>query len=334
MDGNLDLMERKRIAILGAGQLGSRHLQALALLDETTEIYVVDPSSEGREIAQQRFEQIEGHQKHDLKLYSSLVDIEKSSLDLVIVATNSGIRAKVTEELLEVFQVNYLVLEKFLFQKESEYHEIGQLIKQHGVKAFVNCPRRMFPTYRKIKDLIKDPADLQMEVIGNSWGLGCNSIHFIDLFQWLTGDDISNWTDYLDSGYIAGKRPGYIEFSGRMEGIGDKGHKLSLTSYNGGKPNISVRLSTSDKRFVIEEGLGKVWQEIISEEELKLTEYNFESKFQSALTNVVARQLFETGSCELTPFDDSVRSHLPFLSAVLGHYNQTNEHKSKLCPIT
>lgn len=334
MDSNLDKMERKKIVIIGAGQLGSRHLQALALLNDTAEINVVDPSLEGREIAQQRFEQIEGHKKHVLKYYSSLVDLDKTSLDLVIIATNSGIRAKVTEELLIGFQVDYLILEKFLFQKETEYHKIGQLIKQKGVKAFVNCPRRMFPTYKKIKDLVKDSVNLQMEVIGNSWGLGSSSIHFIDLFQWLTSDDISDWKDSLDSGYIDSKRPGYIEFSGCMVGVGHKGHKLSLTSFNQGNPNVSVRLSTSNMRFVIEEGLGKVWQATTSDEKMELREFNFEMRFQSTITNIVAEELFAKGSCELTPYDDSVRSHLPFLSTVLEHYNEIKEYNSGLCPIT
>lgn len=327
-------MAKKNILITGAGQLGSRHLQALALLKESCDLYVIDPSEPSRQLARERFEQIEGFQRHQLKLVSSLDDIGVDELDLVIVATNSAIRADLTEELLNRKQVNYLVLEKFLFQRLTDYPMIADLLEQKAVKVFVNCPRRMFPTYQKIKSLIVSTENLQMEVVGNSWGLGCNGVHFIDLFQWLTGTDIEQWADYLDEGYLDSKRPGYIEFGGNTQGRSKEGAVLSLTSYEGGRPNISVRISTKDKRFVVGEGVGKVWQENIGEGNVEILEMDFEMKFQSALTNLVAEELFETGTCGLTPYSDSVQSHYPFLELLLKHYNESRKEKTDLCPIT
>ena len=43
------------IAIIGAGQLGSRHLQAIARLTMPARVYLVDPSDAARDVARQRF---------------------------------------------------------------------------------------------------------------------------------------------------------------------------------------------------------------------------------------------------------------------------------------
>ena len=46
------------IAVIGAGEVGSRHLQALALLKRPVKIFVVDPSNESLRIAKERFQQV------------------------------------------------------------------------------------------------------------------------------------------------------------------------------------------------------------------------------------------------------------------------------------
>ena len=46
------------IAIIGAGELGGQHLQALSYLDERAIVHVVDPSEKSREIAKERFNQV------------------------------------------------------------------------------------------------------------------------------------------------------------------------------------------------------------------------------------------------------------------------------------
>jgi predicted dehydrogenase len=43
------------IAIIGAGQIGSRHLQALSYLEEHAVIQVVDPLEQSRKTAEERF---------------------------------------------------------------------------------------------------------------------------------------------------------------------------------------------------------------------------------------------------------------------------------------
>ena len=48
----------KNIVLIGAGKLGSRHLQALAKLSISATIYVIDLNSNAIEVAKERFHEI------------------------------------------------------------------------------------------------------------------------------------------------------------------------------------------------------------------------------------------------------------------------------------
>ncbi|MGK7390770.1 MAG: Gfo/Idh/MocA family oxidoreductase [Candidatus Cyclobacteriaceae bacterium M2_1C_046] len=322
----------KNIVVIGAGQLGTRHLQALALLEARVNLFVVDPSDDQKKLASERLKQI-NQNKHEVKYFNTLDELTVQNLDLVIVATNANIRFTIVQNLLEKFSVKYLILEKFLFQRLSEYEEIEKRLDETGTSCYVNCPRRMFASYKKVKSVLKQNESVQMEVVGNNWGLGCNGIHFIDLFQWLTGEPVNNWVNLLSEGFIKSKRSGFIDFSGRLSGSTINHNNLILTSFESHATNVSVRISTPSSRFVIAESLKKMWHEEI-DKTISLKEHEFIPLYQSQLTRLVAKELFESGTCELTSYHESKQAHLPFLETLLDHYNMYNSEKSDICPIT
>jgi predicted dehydrogenase len=325
---------KKKIAVIGAGQLGSRHLQSLALLKEPSTIIVVDPMEQARQIAQEKFKNVKVNAQHRLLFYSDLKQIKENSFDVVIVSTNSSIRFNIIQELLSGFTVKYLILEKFLFPRLEDYEIIGQKLEYYGVECFVNCPRRMFSTYGEIKKLIGNEHQLHMDVLGNSWGLGCNGVHFVDLFQWFSGGQIIGLTDFLDNGYFDSKRAGYIEFSGKINGYSDNGNTFSIISYKSGVTNVSVRVSTPKYRFVINETRGRVLSEMIGMTNIQTEEVPFDMSFQSQLTNRVIEQLNSDGTCQLTSFKEAATTHKLLLNVFLRHYNLHRINKTDLCPIT
>jgi len=324
---------RRNILIIGAGQIGSRHLQALALLKEPCYLYLVDPNEANLLTARQRFESVAGYERHQTSFCSSIEKLTTDKFNLAIIATTADIRAHVIQSLLKAKEVKYLVLEKVLFQALNDYKLIEDLLQKHNTQAFVNCPRRMYDFYKEVKTSITPDTPVQMEIIGNSWGLACNGIHFIDLFSYLTGADIFRWHNNLQKEIIKSKRSGYIEIVGNITGYSSGGNSLSLTCYKEGPPNISVRISTERFRLTISEGLGKAYKEEISQE-WKAGEIVFNVLYQSQLTNIITEQLFETGSCELTPFGVSSTLHIPFIKMVLTHYNKVSKSITDICPIT
>ena len=314
--------------------MGSRHLQALALLNDAVKIYVVDPNYNSLQTAKQRYEQIEGYTRHEIHFLENYHEINETHIALAIVATNSEIRSLIISNLTQKFSIDFLLLEKFLFPRREDYVQIGKLLTSFQIKTFVNCPRRMFSDYRAIKEAVALEETVRIEVIGNNWGLGCNGIHFIDLFQWLVGESIIKWHNELNPGFISSKRDGYVEFCGSLYGSSENNHKLSITCYRYGVPNISVRISSPSQRFIVSEGVKKIYAEEISNQKQDSNEFDYKPNFQSQLTNKVADQLFTTGDCQLTPFAASVDAHLPFFETLLQHYNNYVEYKTDFCPIT
>ncbi|MEP1094957.1 MAG: NAD-binding protein [Cyclobacteriaceae bacterium] len=325
----------KSIAIIGAGQLGSRHLQALALLQQKAKLFVIDPDDASLKVAKERFEEVSNHELHECEYLRSLSEIHLHNLDLVVVATNAGRRSIVITELLSRIKVKFLILEKFLFQSEIEYRETEKLISESGTKCYVNCPRRAFSSYNRVKEILSsDESDyLKLEIVGNNWGLGCNGIHFVDLYHFLTNEIIEDYDNGLDSGYLDSKRSGYIDFTGELSSAG-KNQRLVLTSFKEGEPNVSIRITKPMIRLVINETAGKTWIEKMEENLWVVDEIPFQMEYQSQLTNGIAEDLFANGKCKLTSLNESIAMHLPFLRTLLAHYNDSNSESRTVCPIT
>ena len=296
------------VAIIGAGQLGSRHLQGIARIEEPLDIYIVDPYENSLEICDERFKEIPNHKNKTLKL---LTDIKKLplNLDFVVIATTSQHRLKVLTELLNQATVKYLVLEKFLFPYVKEYYVAKKLIEDKNVSVFVNCARRSWTSYKVLKTILKGRKIIEMNISGNNWNLASNSIHFLDLFLYLTDQEIVD-TDFsqLDNEIIENKRKGYIELTGTLKFTTINNQQLILySSFNANKnPVISI---TTDQEIII---IDEVNQEI----QIGEVSQDFDTFYQSELTNIIYEELTNSGTCSLVSFEESMNEHLQILTAI------------------
>lgn len=311
-----------QVAIIGAGQLGSRHLQGLKTSKHKFDIYVMDQSEESLNLAKERYNQVEDNNYLKNIYFVRSIDELPEELDVVIIATGSMPRAMLTKILLKHAVVKYLILEKILFPRLEEYGEIEQLIEDKGVKTWVNCPRRLFAYYQKLHKLIDSP--FTMEVDGSNWGLCCNSIHLIDIFLYLSKEE--NYEISLDiKSLIESKRKGYIEMYGSFGISTHSGCKLLLNCTSDGR-EYSARIKSSKYDIIIDK---KNMKMIINGEEESIQSYP-----NSQLTGKVVDQLFNEGMCGLTPFKISCKYHKPVLLALLNEYNKLTGGKGDVCPIT
>lgn len=324
----------RSIAIIGAGQLGSRHLQSLADIDgKDFEIAVFDPSNESLLIAEERYNQVKKDKSPQARFVNHFDALPKE-LFLAIVATGSMVRRKVVEQLLDYTKVEYLILEKFLFPKLEDYDVIENLIREKEAVTYVNTPRRTFDFYKEIKPQLNQP--FQLDVSGISWGLGCNAIHFVDLFAYLGDCTEFEIINNLDEQVIESKRAGYIEFTGNLTLI-DKttGNTCSLYSFKeGNRPSI-VTITDPSKRIIVHESaLSKI---LIFEEGENGFEYRDKGiriPFQSQLTSVLVNDIVQKGTSELPSYRDSALMHRQLLKVYLEQYSKYTKQKEKLCPRT
>lgn len=321
------------IAIIGAGQLGSRHLQGLALIDIPVCIDVFDVSEESLKTAQVRFKQMPDNDKITSINFTSNFEEVKDKLDLVIIATNADIRYSLIKNIVGKKQVKNFVLEKVVFQCNQHFVEILELIKEKGINCWVNCPRRMFPFYIELKNEIKKTSSITLTVQGGDWGLACNSIHYLDLLAFLkdlTQLEIS--ANFLNRELYPSKRKGFVEISGLL--IGKSGLN-SITLFSNNQPSSTILTIKSDHFIaIVDEAKGQI---IMSKEE---NNWNWEIEhrqivyFQSELTHLFSKDILMNKSCSLTPLVESFEIHKPFLNEILRFINSLKGTNLELCPIT
>lgn len=313
-------------AIIGAGQLGSRHLQGLKTASLPMKIWVIDNSEESLIIAKQRYDQVPVIGEKELFLKREVSELPKS-LDFVVVATGSKPRAALIKSLLHNSNVKYMVLEKVLFPKLQEYDEIEELINRNNVKCWVNCGRRLLSYPYDIKKVLND-GKIEMLYEGTDWGLCCNSIHIIDLFMLFVNEkDYIVDTTGLYNEISESKRKGYIELYGNLQIITPHGNRLTLRCE---KPENII-----NPLMEIKDGSNS----IIVDERNKIYEYNnsvfsYQMPFQSEMTGLYADLIIKTGNCQLSSLGDSVKYHKPFIRAILDFYNNISNNNSDICPIT
>ena len=278
---------KKNIGIIGVGQLGSRHLQGAKTAQLNLKIDAVDSSLDSLEKAKQYYSEIPENNFSKEVHYLTTVEEMNDDLDLVIVATNAAVRLSVIKELVTTKKVENIILEKVLFQTEEEYYEAQNIFQKYNINVWVNCPRRMFPFYDEIKNIIAQDTVI-FNVSGSDWGLACNSSHFIDCFSFLTNQkEITINTNALDKTVFESKRKGYYEFTGTLLGTTPRGDVLILNSSKNSQIPPLLTITTKEKTIVVDET--KAFYTLFTAEELKTKKVNL--YYQSQLTGILIEEV-------------------------------------------
>lgn len=304
----------------------------MARIGLPSRLYVVDTNPESLQKAQAGYEQMPVNEKIFSVDYLSNLSQLPAQLDLAIIATGSQPRMQLTRELIENKEVRYILFEKFLFPSLAAYNAVATLLEKHGVKAWVNCPRRLLEVYNDLRQILKGRSDIVFRLTGGNWGLGCNSIHFIDIFSMLTGEqDISIDVNGLQPVIHASKRPGYIEFSGTVTGQSANTNRISLTSDVNSNDPIVIDIKAAGGLSVnIQEGKKELTIENNGSRETR----SFAFPFQSELSGRIGEAILTNGDINLTTYAESAALHLQFLDPVVKWYNKLTGEQGDYCPIT
>ena len=124
---------KKKILIIGFGNIGFRHAQSL--LKNNYLIYIVDPSSKYfRKILKETG-------KKNIFCFNDLKMIEEKKFDLMISATTADKRYKTTLSALKKFTIKNIIFEKVVFTKKIEFSKMQIILKKNHIKSWVNCPK-------------------------------------------------------------------------------------------------------------------------------------------------------------------------------------------------
>lgn len=319
--------------MVGTGNLGRRHLQGLLSMRQPSNLVAVDPSCDNLKLAEETVAATEFDAPHRVSYLRSLDELEFSP-QLAVVATTASHREAVTCELLQK-GTRIFILEKILFQSQGALERVGQELKQSSARAWVNCPRRLYDPYIRLRNAVGS-GPLSLSVRGGAWGLGCNGIHYLDLFAFLTGQsELSLNTECLDKELSPSKRVGHYEFTGTLSGYSRDGGQLSLSSYQNSDLPFMVSLEGPEVRATIREGYDGtgLFEVSFSSTGWESETWSHKFPFQSELTGGLAEELLDTGSCGLTSYPESSKLHRALLGGFVEHLRRLGKDEDE-CRIT
>ncbi len=311
------------LLLIGAGQLGSRHLQSAVKYTGLSQVWVVDPSSESLQKVQKLVSA--GSEKNLNISFVQTIPQAKSGIDFCIIATSSKERLRVLQEVISTNEVKSIVLEKFLFPCAKDFVVAESLLK--GLPAWVNCPRRMYRGYQQIKEFLTGKVLTGGRVWGGNWGLACNSIHFIDLFSFLSNQQVKKVRVESIFDILESKRAGYFEIRGELKAQWDCGEMSMISEDN--SMAISVEILFDGGKILVEESL----RQYTVTEGSKKQVFSMDVPFQSELTAPLLQDIFEK-NCRLPTFFESSHMHLIFLKGVGEVFASKTGRMDGYCPIT
>jgi predicted dehydrogenase len=321
------------IIVAGAGQIGSRHLQSLAALKIPLHLCVIEPSPQSRATAAERLAQVmPAGSNISVSYCETPAQMTITEADVAIVATNADVRPAIVKEITSRAKIRFIILEKVVYQSLGIFREQMAWLEEKGVKVWVNCPRRMYPFYRDLKESLSAEGEINIMVSGTGWGLGCNALHFIDLFAFLTGvpECSVNYSAFGDR-LLESKRAGYTEFTGHTAFSNSRGW-LHLSSSAEGALPVQIEIASQSGRIIINESARRVITIPIRTSEPVITSNHF--PMQSELTSRVVMDLLDSGSCDLTPLSESYKHHSVLLPLLNDHIARVRGSHTDICPVT
>lgn len=308
------------ILTVGFGNMGCRHTQSLLGGFPDSNFFVLEPNEE---IYKANLNRI-GANELNIKRVSSFDELHQK-IDFAVVATSSFPRFEIVKKLLEL-GVSKMLVEKVVFQSESQFDQIISLCELKNARIYCNFVSRYFPNYQKIKkDLTNKP--ITMNVTGGDFGLGCNALHYVDLFEYFTGGKSTLSGSSMVENFNGNRRGNiYREVSGNLIWETENGDRLIISSdlkRQGGNEIIINQIHSTD---------------ILNEETLnhyhfdsdKIDTSTFELLYTSSLTKVILNDILND-KVILPTIQETKSCHVQFFKAVNPIFGIA---ENDICPLT
>jgi hypothetical protein len=327
-------MKQHCVTIVGAGKIGSRHLQALSYLKNSTRIDLVDPSSESLKFAKNRYLEIipPDNPNIELRCHNNINALPKI-LDLVIIATNSSVREKVLKDIAQNYPVKNFILEKILFQRAEVFFHIDSFLRKYSIPTWVNCWMRTTDLCKTIKSALNLDNTIKIKVEGSEWRMGTSSIHFMDILSYFSGCSDFKFTDIrLSDKLIDSRHKGFKEFSGQLLGQNSRGDTLNLICLGSKNNPTNIEIVNGDNKYKIIGLSGKVAFESSNGLSKQITKANL--PYQSELTHLWVNDILSKGSCDLPIYSNCISLHLELIRVFTNHIEKITGKSINSCPIT
>lgn len=209
---------KRKILIVGLGGMGEAHLNSILKL-KNYEIQIFERNLKKLNSLKNKYN------LHNIKFLNNMPKHKKYYL--VIISTNPKERFMITKTLLRENKLSYILLEKFVFSRISDYEKILKYLKKKKVKAYVNTWADFIIHFLKLK--LKDEK-VSMNIFINSGRMLTNLIHFLSLFSLLKNDFNLKLENKKNIKFFLSKNTSYHEMSGEVLFKSGDDSKLNIQS--------------------------------------------------------------------------------------------------------
>ena len=192
----------KKVAIIGAGRMGRRHIHVARKLKFDL-VGVVDLSQQS--LVETKLEHNLGDDllfKDPEGLFASVVP------DCLIIATTADSHCALTCMAAER-GVKYILVEKPLAVSLEECDRMIGICANYGAQLSVNHQMRFMQQYSKPKALLYSDAYggfKSMTVVGGNFGMSMNGTHYLEAFRYMSDEDPFEVTAWFDHGIVGNPR--------------------------------------------------------------------------------------------------------------------------------
>ena len=292
---------KKKILLIGCGNIGFRHLEGLLKTNLFLDITIIEKSSL---IIKDQLNKIQKKKFENKKIFfSNNYLIKNIKFDLVICATNSHKRYNLLKNLVLKFKFSKILIEKLAFQNSYDYKKAIKLLNKNNIISWVNCPRREQKIYKEIENDLKKNDKLSIHVFGNRWNLASNSIHFFDLFYFLKNESHFFNINKEILKKIPSKHKNFYELTGLLK-IKSKKDSILLNDQRVSR-DIIVKIKTLNKEYLVNETKQFV--------KIKCNNKRIQKKIkilkQNELTTILVKKIFGNKDINLPSLTEAYLPH-------------------------
>jgi predicted dehydrogenase len=326
-------VNKARVLIAGCGQLGSRHLQAVAALSEVESIEVYDPRPGGLELGRTRLAEVTDRKVDDVRWLTAL-DQASPCGDLCIVATRADVRCDVVREVAAKLGYRSFLIEKIVAQSVSEYRSLMQFAEETRLSVWVNCKARANLSHKRIKSMLDPNHPIVFTAQGGNFGLANNGVHAADLFAYFdSAESIESTASTVDLKLHPSKRgPDVFDLTGTLVGKTRKGSQF-LLSYSDHDTPDCFTIVAPNYRAIVDDMQRWFWESSRQSDwawERVAYEQNISVSF---MTRMFAGDILGKGCCDLPTLSECFPAHAFILNSLQPHFEKLLG-QSKSCPVT
>ena len=292
-----------KIIVIGTGNIGKRHIQAISNLKIKYKLICYDHLEESL-ISLKKFIRENNIKLKNLKIENkfekTINNIDNKTI--IILATTANQRKEILEKIIQKKPLS-IIIEKPVCQKEEDYNSIIRLKNKLNIPIYVNFPRHSSPTYKKIFSEIRKKENIIFIANDTKVGFACNGIHLLELATWLLNSKKYKILNSEIESIYETKREGFFDFSGRL--TLKLGKNLSLININNQKTIPSIEIITENKIYKIDEEKQKII--IIDNKNLKINK--FELPHTSQITDKIIQNILNNKIPNIPTIEETYLPH-------------------------